>query len=278
MSTQNINDMKDTLNMQQVISKDGTAIGVWKSGSGLPLLLIHGTTADHNRWSGILPEFERYFTVYSMDRRGRGASTDAPAYSVFREAEDVAAVLEHIGEPAFVLAHSYGAVCALEGALLTDKIRRMVLYEPPVPTGVPMYPESLPDRMEALIERNNFEAVLELFMREVVRMPEHELKTYRQLPMWKVRIKLAPTIPRELAIDRLYQFDSKRFSHFQAPTLLLLGGDSPDLFRRATAVLDSALKSSTVVTLPGQQHIAMDTNPELFVNEVLQFFLNKMKN
>ena len=273
LSAQNLNDMKDTLNMKKVTSKDGTTIGLWKSGSGPPLLLIHGTTADHRRWSGILPNFEQHFTVYAMDRRGRGESSDAPDYNIIREAEDVASVLEYIGEPVFVLGHSYGAVCALESALLTNKIHRLVLYEPPIPTGVPMYPEDVPDRMQVLIDRDSLEAALELFMREVVRMPESELKIYRQLPSWKVRIKLAPTIPRELTIDRSYQFDPKRFRHYQVPILLLVGGDSPDIFRRAVAVLDSSLTSCTVVTLPGQQHIAMDTNPELFVDEVLHFLL-----
>lgn len=136
-----------------------------------------------------------------------------------------------------------------------------------------MYPDHVPDEMQIMIDSGGFEKALEFFMREVVKMPEHELKEYRQLPMWKVRIKLAPTIPRELAIDRSYQFDPKRFTHYQVPTLLLLGGNSPDIFRRAVAVLDSTLTNCTVVTLPGQQHIAMDTNPELFVGEVLQFLL-----
>lgn len=257
--------------MEHTTSKDGTTIGFQKSGSGPPLLLIHGTTADHRRWSGILPDFEQYFTVYAMDRRGRGASSDAPDYDIMREAEDVAAVLEYIGEPAFVLAHSYGAVCALESALLTDRIRRLILYEPPIPTGVPMYPEHVPDKMQALIDSGAYEAALEVFMREVVRMPEYELDEYRQLPMWKGRIRLAPTIPRELAIDRSYRFKSERFAEYHIPTLFLLGGDSPDLFKRAASVLDSALKSCTIVKLPGQQHIAMDTNPDLFVGEVLRF-------
>lgn len=265
--------MKDTVGMQKVTSRDGTTIGFRRSGSGPPLLLIHGTTADHGRWSGISPDFEQHFTVYAMDRRGRGASTDAREYSVMREAEDVAAVLEHIGESVFVLGHSYGAVCALECALLTDRISRLVLYEPPIPTGIPMYPGHVPDKMRAMIDRGDHEGALELFMKEVVRMPDHELNAYRQLPMWKVRIKLAPTIPRELAIDRLYQFDPERFMHYQVPTRLLLGGDSPDLFRRAATVLGSALKSCTVVSLPGQQHIAMDTNPGLFLEEVLKFLL-----
>ena len=271
LSTQNINKMKDTLNMQKATSKDGTTIGFWKSGSGPPLLLVHGTTADHSRWSPISPRFEQHFTVYTMDRRGRGGSGDSPDYDIMREAEDVAAVVEAIGEPVFILGHSYGAVCSFEAALLTDKISRMILYEPPIPTGIPMYPPDVPDRMQDLIDSGELENALEIFMREVVKMPEHELEAYRRLPMWKVRIQLAPTIPRELAIDRKYRFDPNKFANLRAPVLLLLGGDSPPLFRQATKAVDSALPNSTIVKLPGQQHIAMDTNFELFFGEVLRF-------
>lgn len=272
-STQNSNSQMEDPNMLQVASSDGTVIGYFKSGSGPSLLLIHGTTADHRRWSPVLPQLEQKFTVYAMDRRGRGASGDSPDYDLMREAEDVAAVVEAIDEPLSILAHSYGAVCGLEAALLTDKVSRLILYEPPVPTGLPMYPPETPDRMQALIDRGELEAALEVFFREVVRMPEHELEVFRQLPMWKERIKLTPTLPREVVIDQTYHFESVKFAGFQVPTLLLLGGDSPALFRQATEVIDSALPNSSVVVLPGQQHIAMDTDPGLFVNEVLQFLL-----
>jgi pimeloyl-ACP methyl ester carboxylesterase len=136
-----------------------------------------------------------------------------------------------------------------------------------------MYPPGVPDRMQGLIDSGEMEAALEVFMREVVRMPEHEFEAYRRLPMWTLRIKLSPTIPRELAIDRAYRFDPQKFANLQVSTLLLLGGDSPPIFRQAIEVLDSALSSSEVVILPDQQHIAMDTNPELFVREVFQFLL-----
>ena len=259
--------------MQNATSTDGTTIGYQRTGAGPPLVLVHGTTADHRRWAAIAPQFEKHFTVYAVDRRGRGGSTDAPEYDLMREAEDLAAVADAIGDPISILAHSYGAVCSLEAALQTDKIRKMVLYEPPIPTGLPMYPPRTPDRMQALIDSGEFESALELFMRQVVRMPEHELETYRRLPMWKVRIQLAPTIPRELAIDRTYTFDPKKFSTVQTPVLLLLGGDSPPLFRQAVQVVNSALPNGSVVTLPGQQHVAMDTCPDLFVDEVLRWLL-----
>ena len=267
--------INEKTNPQIIVSGDGTKIGFWQSGSGPPLLLIHGTTASHQRWSAISPRFETHFTVYTMDRRGRGASSDGPAYAVQREAEDVAAVLEAIGQPTIVLGHSYGAVCALESTLLTDKIRKLILYEPPIPTGVPMYPEQVPDRMQVMIDQGKNEEALTYFMQQVVHMPDHELTAYRQLPMWPVRIQLAPTIPRELAIDRNYRFDPDQFKSYHIPTLFLLGGDSPGLFTRAADVLKEALPTLTVDTLPGQQHIAMDTDPDLFVKEVLDFILEK---
>jgi pimeloyl-ACP methyl ester carboxylesterase len=101
-----------------------------RSGSGPPLLLVHGLTADHTRWSPISPRFEQRFSVYAMDRRGRGESGDGPDYDIRREAEDVAAVVDAIGEPVFVLGHSAGALYSLEAALLAANFRRLILYEP----------------------------------------------------------------------------------------------------------------------------------------------------
>ncbi|MEJ2732308.1 MAG: alpha/beta hydrolase [Anaerolineae bacterium] len=257
--------------MQRIESNDGTMIGYRKSGSGSPLLLVHGATADLTRWSPISPLLERHFAVYAMDRRGRGESGDARDYDIQREAEDVAAVVDAIGEPASVLGHSFGALCSLEAVLLTDSVRHLILYEPPFPGIAPVVPADIPERIQALIDKGEPEAALELFFREIVRMPEHELKDYRQRPVWKTRVSLAPTIPRELMIDRTYQWSPEKFAAVEVPTMLLLGGDSPAFARQAVEMVHAALPNSQVIVLPGQQHIAMDTAPEMFVKEVRRF-------
>jgi pimeloyl-ACP methyl ester carboxylesterase len=260
--------------METVKSADGTSIGYAKSGSGPPLLLVHGTTADHRRWTPILPYFEPSFTVYAMDRRGRGGSGNAPQYDILREAEDVAAVVEAVGEPVSVLGHSFGALCSLEAALLTNKMRRLILYEPPIPTGTQFYPPGILDRIQAQIDRDEYEAAVELFFREIVRMPEREFDAYRQLPVWPVRVSLAPTLVRESLYDHAYTLVPERFAGLHVPTLLLVGGDSSSYMRDGTAAVHAALPNSQVVVLPGQQHIAMDTDPELFTREVLEFLLD----
>jgi pimeloyl-ACP methyl ester carboxylesterase len=80
----------DEATMTRVTSRDGTQIAYWASGEGPPLVVVHGTTADHTRWRPLLPYLEPHATVHAIDRRGRGASGDAPDYQVTREFEDVA--------------------------------------------------------------------------------------------------------------------------------------------------------------------------------------------
>ena len=90
-----------------------------------------------------------------MDRRGRGESTDTLPYAIQREGEDVAAVAEWIGSADTVLGHSYGAICAVEAALRTPAIRRLVLYEPPIPTGLEMVAAGVLENVADLLEQGD---------------------------------------------------------------------------------------------------------------------------
>ena len=94
--------------MEIIRSKDGTPIAAWHSGAGAPLLLVHGTTADHTVWTAVRVALERHFSVWTLDRRGRGSSGDATAYALERECEDIAAVMDAIGGAVHVLGHSFG--------------------------------------------------------------------------------------------------------------------------------------------------------------------------
>src|SRR5688500_12042983 len=71
-------------------------------------------------------------TVIAYDRRGRGESTDVAPYSVDRELDDLAALIDEAGSPASVYGFSSGAVLALRAAArLGTRVARLVLHEPP---------------------------------------------------------------------------------------------------------------------------------------------------
>jgi len=238
------------------------------------LFRSHGATSDRSRWRPVLPALEARFTVFAMDRRGRGASTDAPQYSLEREVADVAAMVDSIGGPVDVLAHSYGAICALEATRATRNVRRLVLYEPPV--AVPgedgaMLAATI-EEIERHLGRNDPAAALTAFYARNLRMPEAEIDRLRAAPSWPARLAIAPTLPRELREARRYRFDAAAFRNYSTPTLLILGGDSAPRHREATSTLQSALAGSKVAVLAGHKHVVMDTGPELFAATVLDFF------
>ncbi|HEX6584295.1 MAG TPA: alpha/beta hydrolase [Thermoleophilaceae bacterium] len=259
-----MNEQVDT-----VVSADGTPIAVWRSGTGPPLVLVHGATADHSRWAPALPALEEHFTVLAMDRRGRGRSGDAADYALEREAEDVVAVVESAGEEVSLLGHSHGGVCAVEAALLTDALQRLILYEPPM--GFLVAPAEVVQRLGELLEAGEREELLTFFMRQVVGLPEEQVDLMRSLPAWQARLAAADTIPREELANREYAWDPDRFRDVHVPTLYLQGGDSPEPFRQAGEALASALPDCRVVVMPGQSHTAIDTGTELFTTEVLSF-------
>ena len=257
--------------MEHVISQDSTPIAYERSGHGPPLVLVHGTTADHTRWAPVLSALNERFTVYAVDRRGRGGSGDAPTYAIEREFEDVAAVVESIGGPVNLLGHSYGALCSLEAARHTSHLRRLILYEPPFPTGIGLYSPAAIERIRAQLEAGDREDAVTTFLRDIAQTPPQEIEILRSLPAWQARVAAAHTISREVDGSNSYVFDPTRFTGLTIPTLLLLGGDSPPFIKGATETVHAALPHSRIAVMPGQQHTAMNTAPALFVREVVEF-------
>jgi pimeloyl-ACP methyl ester carboxylesterase len=63
----------------------------------------------------------------------------------------------------------------------------------------------------------------------------------------------------------------------RAPTLLLVGADSPQRELQNAVGVTAALPDARIVTLPGQQHLAMYTAPALFVSEVERFLSRRAR-
>jgi pimeloyl-ACP methyl ester carboxylesterase len=253
-----------------VTSEDGTTISYVRSGAGPALVLVHGTTADHTRWRPVLDAFSEHFLVCAIDRRGRGGSGDSEAYAIEREFEDLAAVIDTLGSPVYLLGHSYGGICALGASLLTSNLARLVLYEPPIHSSGTV-PQELIDRLEGLVAEDRREDALVAFCTEVLHMSPAELESFRALPAWPARVAAAHTLPREMRSADGYQFDTTSFRAMAIPTLILGGSDSPPFLKTSNAAVHDALPDSTLVVMPGQGHVAIDTATDLFAKTVVDF-------
>lgn len=263
-------------NIVRIKSADGAEIGCERFGDRSPLLLVHGATSERSRWKPVMGALEPRYSVYAMDRRGRGASGDARAYAIEREFEDVAAVIDSIGAPVDVIAHSYGAICSLEASRLTKNIRRLVLYEPPIFTQadgpeVLKVREAVIAEIQKHLDAGDPAAALDTFYTKNLQMPAAEIAHLRTLPSWPARLALAHTLPRELRESTRYRFDPAKFTGHAVPTLVVLGGDSIPRYQEGMLWLRASLPGSKLSVLAGQRHGAIDSAPELFAVTALDF-------
>jgi pimeloyl-ACP methyl ester carboxylesterase len=82
----------------------------------------------------------------------------------------------------------------------------------------------------------------------------------------------AHTLAREIRATDRWTWNAARFAELDVPARLFVGGSSIAIVHEMTERLSAGLRGSDIAQLRGQQHIAMDTAPELFVREVLAFF------
>lgn len=251
--------------MDTVASRDGTSIAYWRSGSGPPLVLVHGALADHETaWRDVIDCLASSFTVFAMDRRGRGGSGPAHAHTIEQGYDDIVAVVDDIGGEVDVLGHSYGANLVLGAALRSKQLRRLVLYEP--------QPKSKPDpeyvdKLDAYIEAGDLEGFFATFFR----VPPERAGRLRKSPKWDEWVRFAAATAADRRAFSNYVVQPQDFAQVRVPTLFLRGEKSPDRITSLSDQLATIMPDTTTAELPGQDHFAMNTAPELFCKEVVRF-------
>lgn len=124
------------------VETEETSIFVRWSGSGPPILLLHGFPQTHLMWRGVAPLLACRFTVVCADLRGYGqsgcpASTpDHAPYAKRAMASDMVVVMDRLGFPRFSVAgHDRGGRVAYRLALdHPGRIERLAVLDI-LPTG-----------------------------------------------------------------------------------------------------------------------------------------------
>lgn len=248
--------------MNTVQSKDGTAIAFSRSGKGPALVLVDGALC-HRKFgpmAGIAKFLTPHFTVFTFDRRGRGESTDTRPYSVEREIEDIAALIQEAGGEAYLFGTSSGAALALEAAARLRGVKKVALYEAPFffDDAHPPRPDGYVAKMTALIAAGRRTAALKLFMR-TVGTPAIFINVMRFTPVWGKLQRVAHTLPYDLMIVSDTRagkpLSVARWASVTMPVLTAVGGKSPAWWQKAMKELAGVLPNAQHVTLPDQTHM-----------------------
>lgn len=251
------------------------------TGSGDPLVLVHGGWGDHGSWRLVLEELARSHQVVTYDRRGHSQSDRSTGQGIIRAHEDdLAALMEQLGiAPAHVVGNSIGASIALRLAGRRPELFRSICaHEPPAlellrgdPATEALYDDHVTklSAVEQRLAAGDMEGGARLFFETVAFGPG----AWEQLPEESRRtfVTNAPTFLEEMRDPEQLRIDLDGLARFPHPTLLTNGDESKPEFPPVVAKLAETIPRGERRTLAGAGHVPHLTHPADYVALTLEF-------
>jgi 3-oxoadipate enol-lactonase len=258
----------------QVSLPTGATVGVTDSGGDGPVVVFsHGLLMNHTMFAAQVEALRDGYRVVTWDQRGHGEAEHEGTWSYWDSAEDLLALLDHLGVQRAVLAGmSQGGFLSMRAALLSpERVRALVLIDTQAgaedPAVVPLYegmaaswaadgpsPDILDYTVVAILGSGADEQAWR----------EH----WRSLPRHRSLQIMHPLATRDDLTDRI--------AEITCPVLVIHGdADASIAVEKGQALVDGMPGAEALVLVPGAGHSANLTHPES-VNPALRAFLDRL--
>jgi pimeloyl-ACP methyl ester carboxylesterase len=256
------------------------AIAVTDTGSGSPVLLLHGLGCGKRMWTHQVRALKQRFRVIAYDQRGHGL-TAAPAvatsYSATHLARDLVGVLDALKiERAAIVGFSLGGGPALAlAASKPERISRLVLADVGAGADDPVKIEAMARRWVDLIKRSEVDELVcdmlrselfKVYARRNLRRRNHMAALIRATPLDGLRFTLSEVLSKRKSLFRLPGV----LQSIQVPTLVLVG-QYDYACSKAAKLLAQRIPTATLKIIEGSGHMAPLEQPAAFNAALLEF-------
>jgi len=230
---------------ETVTSKDGTPLAVFRSGSGPPLVIVHGLLGSERWWRRNLPALTERFTVFLIDRiryRSGGLTMASVYLDRWLTQMDI--------QRASFIGHSMGGYLAADlAAEHPERVHRLVLVNS---VGIP------------------FEWGYRRHAVNLARaIPQTSLRT---LPLSAIDTLRAGPLSLLLGARQVVSADLRpKLERITVPTLVVWGARDPLIPVAAGQRLAEAMPLALFAALDGAGHVPMWERPAAFNSLVLSF-------
>ncbi len=273
-----------------------TKLAYWETGTGQPIVFVHGIPTDYRAWNAQVEAFSREYHVIAYSRRLARPNQNKEDYAdstIQNNSADLMGLIQHLNvSPVHLVGHSYGGFIAAYCAVThPELIRTLVLVEPAVSTillkdrknpiqllslllrspstaiSAAKFQRNSLDPSLAAFNRGEFDTALRLNVDGIMNQKdalEHFPEAVRTMMKENEKTvgELAaepPAFGRELA------------SRISAPALLINGTNSPRVLHTIVDRLARAIPNSEVARFSGSAHFPHIEKPEEFNALVLEF-------
>jgi len=249
-----------------------------KSGTGKPLIILHGLFGISDNWATLAKQWSDYFTVYAVDLRNHGQSPHSDQWKYWIMAEDVLELIEKekMGE-VFLLGHSMGGKVAMHLALDSPEVVSKLIV---LDIGPKKYPIANQDVVNALLKVNldkvsSRKEVEDILMKNLnnagtvqflaKNLYWNELPNGEKKLAWRFNL---PVISKnlEMVSDAT---DSPAPSNVE--TLFIRGEKSDYILKEDEAEIKNIFPRSTIQTIAGAGHWVHADKPKEMFDAVMGF-------
>ena len=245
------------------------------SGSGAPLIVLHGAYMNIPTMGAIIPKLARTHRVYALEFQGHGRTTDIDRPITYQNlADDVAAFMDAVGVPkADIFGYSMGAIAGLQLA-----IRQPARVNKLVAASGAYDLEGWQPEFTAAIPKMNVEMMLEMPLAKdypkLAANPKGFPELARKLialekePMaWESDVKALKTPVLIISGDS----DVATLEHMVKMFRLVGGGVFGDM-----VVDKSKLPAARLAVMPATAHTAVITQPDMLHAFIEPFLKGEM--
>lgn len=246
---------------------DAELTALTRAGEGRPIVHVHGAMADAPAWSRVVEQLAPTRPVLSVNRRGRRGST-APdeRYTVETEVNDLLAWIDTMSGPVDLVGHSIGGLFATEAVRRGAPVAALVLYDP---VARPFGTDAVGD-IRTATDAGDLDAVVRLINIAISGYDEEHVAGLRATGAWAALLRLAEPAAAELEAVNAFDPPWAEYAQLDLP-IELIGGEHSAFrppYGQPLAAFQQALGAPEPTLLPGQDHIAHVTSPELLAETI----------
>ena len=263
-----------TVEMAQV-QIDNTTLAYTDTGSGRPVVLIHGYPFNRSLWNEQIAALSGSYRVIAPDLRGFGESdsSDGPS-TMNRMAQDVALLLDHLGIPRVTIgALSMGGYVTFAFyKQFASRVRALILAD----TRAQADTEEAKQKRAQQAEKALSEGMAGIADAMLPKLLTPETVSKRPDIVKRVRDMMLKTKPEgaAAALRGMAERDDQTTLKISVPTLIIVGAEDAITPVADSEKMNQAIAGSRLVVLENAGHVSNLERTEEF-NEAMLDFLSE---
>jgi pimeloyl-ACP methyl ester carboxylesterase len=265
--------------MPAMTLRNGARLNYGEAGSGLPLILVHGSPGEARAWGRVVRLLPANTRILVPDLPGYGGSDAILPGAIQRTqsmADAVGELIERCDGPVLLCGHSYGGNVALHAALShREQIRELVLLEPVVMRALDLAGQRA-DRLDAQALFTTYLVRVEFGEPDAIGLVIDFWSgagAYARIPMRQKHFlnALAATNAEDVRAAFSETITASQLTAFDRPVTIAVGGASPPTAGLISKALARFLPQANIVSIPGAAHAMLDTHPDHVASIIGQF-------